>query len=826
MAISQINRIVDHLRHTVRARDGANLSDGQLLDCFVAQREESAFEILVRRHGPMVLSVCRRVVGNHHDAEDAFQATFLVLVRKAASIQPRELVGNWLYGVAYQTALRAKTIAAKRGARERQVTHMPEAEAVTQGVWRDLQPLLDQELSRLSDKYRVPIVLCDLEGKTRKEAAQHLGVPEGTISSRLARARMMLAKRLTRHGVTVSAGALATVLTQQAASACVPAMLVATTVKAGGAFAFGGAVSAKVAILTEGVVRAMLLTKLKTVTAMFLLLGIIAVGGGFFAHHHTAAAVSPAESKGIAAVTEQAAQKKGVKNEMAALEGTWKVIRLERNGVEAKEKATVIIKGNKFTIEPEAGNPRTSTFKIDPSKKPKWFDDVPEGSAAWPGIYELDGDTLKICFDSEGTLKRPSEFKTGPKSGFALFVLERDKANPEKTDARLLGSWDARSVKGDMEKTPWPLNTTEGMTFSKATKIRSQPLPPRVLIEMTHGRALVLDYALLTTGNQKGIDLISIPPGGGMAETFPGIYQIDGDRLKICLSQPNQPRPTDFDSKRGNKRVLVELTRFPVFREIDLKGYQGELPKNDFTKPVVISNAKELFKAFPNQNVGFPDSEWRYKITRQVDFTREHLLFFAWSGSGGDKMLIRGEKTKQVVFRRQPGVNTDLKAHFHLYAISKEAAWTIETGVQRQDEKSKDHKESLQGRWQSDKFDLDGFPHDHVGSFLDFKADDTFTLRYGKAAWEGTFKLDVTAQPKKIDLTVTRVGDGALSSIDNWRGKHWQGIYTLDGNTLKICFGKERPKVFPERTVMDQGLHILARVNDRPPAADPPKKPD
>ena len=162
------------------------------------------------------------LLGNYHDAEDAFQATFLVLVRKAASIVPREMVGNWLYGVAHQTALKARATAAKRKGRERQVTDMPEPAVAGQDLWPDLQPLLDQELSRLPDKYRAVIVLCDLEGKTRKEAARQLGVPEGTVASRLARARAMLAKRLARRGVTVSGGALAAVLSEKAASAGVP----------------------------------------------------------------------------------------------------------------------------------------------------------------------------------------------------------------------------------------------------------------------------------------------------------------------------------------------------------------------------------------------------------------------------------------------------------------------------------------------------------------------------------------------------------------------------------------------------------------------------
>src|SRR5262249_51822197 len=156
------------------------------------------------------------------DAEDAFQATFLVLVRKASSIASPELLANWLYGVAHQTALKARATTAKRRSRERQVMEMPQPAGTEKDLWKDLQPLLDQELSRLPDKYRVAIVLCELEEKTRKEAARQLGVPEGTLAAQLARGRVMLAKRLARHGLSVSAGSLAAVLAENAVSASAP----------------------------------------------------------------------------------------------------------------------------------------------------------------------------------------------------------------------------------------------------------------------------------------------------------------------------------------------------------------------------------------------------------------------------------------------------------------------------------------------------------------------------------------------------------------------------------------------------------------------------
>jgi RNA polymerase sigma factor (sigma-70 family) len=287
MPTRKTSEVIQRLRRAALLRDGAGMTDGQLLDCFLTQRDDAAFAALVRRHGPMVWGVCRRALPNYHDAEDAFQATFLVLVRKAVTVEPKEMVANWLYGVAHQTALKARSVAARRKGRERQVLEMPEPAVEERRVWQDLQPLLDQELSRLPDKYRAPIVLCDLEGKTRKEAARQLGWPEGTVAGRLATARKMLARRLARRGVALSGGALAAVLSQKAASAGVPSSVVSSTIQAAALVAAGpaaaaGAISLKVAALTEGVMRAMLMSKLKAVMVVVLMAGFLATGATVF----------------------------------------------------------------------------------------------------------------------------------------------------------------------------------------------------------------------------------------------------------------------------------------------------------------------------------------------------------------------------------------------------------------------------------------------------------------------------------------------------------------------------------------------------------------
>ena len=283
MPIGQLTDQLRHLRKLALQRENP-VSDSQLLDSFLEKTDDAAFEALVIRHGPMVLGVCRRILKNAADVEDAFQATFLVLVRKAAGIARRELVANWLYGVAFRAAMKMKQAKYTRQSKERQAQHMAKKEAIPQEIPDETLRWLDHELHQLQEKYRAPVVLCDLEGMTRIEAARKLRCPIGTLNWRLAKAREMLAKRLARHGFTVGGGALVAVF-QNIASASVPTPLLASTVQIGTLLAAGQAaspllVSARVASLTEGLVKGMFLSKLKIVVAMILVLGAIGAGAG------------------------------------------------------------------------------------------------------------------------------------------------------------------------------------------------------------------------------------------------------------------------------------------------------------------------------------------------------------------------------------------------------------------------------------------------------------------------------------------------------------------------------------------------------------------
>jgi RNA polymerase sigma factor (sigma-70 family) len=268
-----MKELIDRLRKVVAVQSG--LSDGDLLDRFLTDRDEVAFEALVRRHGPMVLGVCQRLLHHAHDAEDAFQATFLVLIRKATTILPRDRVGAWLYGVARQTARKASATRRRRQTRESTDATLPERCGPVPPAVSDEEVLLERELAALPEKYRAVLLLCDREGLTRPEAAAALGWPEGTVSSRLSRAREMLAKRLARHGVSLPAGALAM-------GGSVPLGLVQTTTQAASALAVGtgGAISAPVVALMEGVLQTMMPMKFKFVAAVVVAVGLFGFACG------------------------------------------------------------------------------------------------------------------------------------------------------------------------------------------------------------------------------------------------------------------------------------------------------------------------------------------------------------------------------------------------------------------------------------------------------------------------------------------------------------------------------------------------------------------
>ena len=308
MAKGVNSEALQHVRMLFEAGAVGGLTDRQLLERFRAREGEAAelaFASLVERHGPMILRVCRRTLRDEHDARDAFQATFLVLVRKAASLGSQHSLGGWLHGVACRVAAHARAAEARRRLHERRV-----AEAATiptpaaNGGWDDLGTVLHEEIGRLPETYRAAVVLCDLEGLTQEQAAQRLGWPAGTVRSRLARGRGRLQIRLTRRGFAPFVGAVAALLTAEATTVAIPAALVEATVRAATLAAAGqtvvGAVSA--AALSECVVRTMFMTRLKFIVAALLAIGVGASGTAVIAYHQAPGEPGSQTAPGGAAV--------------------------------------------------------------------------------------------------------------------------------------------------------------------------------------------------------------------------------------------------------------------------------------------------------------------------------------------------------------------------------------------------------------------------------------------------------------------------------------------------------------------------------------------
>src|SRR5438105_990347 len=278
MATRHLNVVVEHLRRLTAKAATDTLSDRQLLDRFVQEQSESAFQTLVARYGPLVLGVCRRVQYQEEDVEDAFQATFLVLARKAASIRRHGSLRNWLYGVAYRTAAHAKVEAAKRRARETHAPARSPKDPLAEITARELVAMLDAELSRLPAQYQGPLLLCSLEGRTRDEAAAELGCSLATLGRRLERGRELLRARLQRRGLGLGVALAPILLMHGAARAAVPPILSVSTVKAATLVAAGGGassvVSARVIALSEGVLKAMFVTKARLAMVMFVVAGL------------------------------------------------------------------------------------------------------------------------------------------------------------------------------------------------------------------------------------------------------------------------------------------------------------------------------------------------------------------------------------------------------------------------------------------------------------------------------------------------------------------------------------------------------------------------
>jgi RNA polymerase sigma factor (sigma-70 family) len=584
MPTSPLNVVIQHLMADL-GPDGDRLTDAELLAHFLRSRDRDALAALVRRHARMVWGVCCRLLSRHQDAEDAFQAAFLVLVRKAAAV-PRQAVANWLYGVARQTALRLRATAAKRGRRETQVVTMPEP-TVAERPDADLSSVLDEELGRLPEHYRGVVVLCDLEDMTRKEAARQLGIPEGSVASRLARARLLLAKRLTRRGFALSGGSVAGVLSAGSASVAAPPALVASTIRAANLLAAGratGIVTARAAVLAEGAVKAMFVSKIKGVSAVVLVAAAVVGAAGVY---YRAPAAEPPTAKAepraakddqtlsevrqIAANPPAQPKQQPAKTDLERMAGMWTIVNGDRqwrdDGLGAKGQVWEI-GTHQIVPDPFLTGIRTRQYfhRLDSAKTPKQIDitvtaatnkigtELPLHKDARilgviKGIYELDRGELRLCLGEMGK-DRPAAFPEKPKQGEVLILhggpeWKEEQGEPADHE-RIDGNWIIVNDDGNRKGEFWVFDKDRMLMDAKSTGLRARQYSHRLDASKT----------------PKHIDITVTNVSGPSIGTIKGIYSLDGDELRLCLAPMNKDRPAAFPDKPGPGEVLI-LHRTP-----------------------------------------------------------------------------------------------------------------------------------------------------------------------------------------------------------------------------------------------------------------------
>jgi RNA polymerase sigma factor (sigma-70 family) len=575
-----MNTILKQLQEVLGRRSDSGVSDAELLSRYLSARDPAAFELLVWRYHRLVLGVCRRILADPQDVEDAFQATFLVLVRRVGAIHRRASLSSWLYGVARRVALEAAGRNARRRRCQAPPAAVPAGEEPGDAIHREeLRRLLDEELGRLPEKYRSPLVLCYLEGVTYDEAAQRLGCPKGTVSTRLTRARELLRLRLARRGVTLPAGLLAGWLAGDAPAEA-PAALMTATVRAA---TTATACAARVASLTDKVVRAMFLTRVKTATALALLLILLGVVGWSLACRAAAGDDRPAPAD------DQAANKKPQPDDRKALQGSWLMVRFDKpDGTRENEKELDgrgwVIKGERITLHHSRNTTSGSfSYTLDPSARPKAIDfELPRSMIRGPkrkmlGIYKLEGDRLTVALSSEA---RPTAFAAKKESKTGVYVFRRGEL-PEATKTRsfkayraemkrLVGTWEQVSFVDDGAAVPLPRSGRARLTIGVGGKftvevgaLRVSPIVSSAIIPLQRGMGRI---AFAPSVSPKWVAVLhevrpaSFPPRqGAQADRelqWTGVYELNGDTLRMCLAPPGKKRATRLESREGSGHSL------------------------------------------------------------------------------------------------------------------------------------------------------------------------------------------------------------------------------------------------------------------------------
>ncbi len=779
--------------------------DGELLSRFLAARDEAAFAVLVRRHAAMVFGTCRRVLGNAPDADDAFQAAFVVLVRKAHSLTDRACVGNFLYGVAFHTALKARAMATKRKAKEMMASRereRPESDELTRA--------LDEELAHLPEKYREPVVLCELEGVSRKDAAGRLGVPEGTISSRLATAHRMLEKRLKARGfavagITAVLGGQAFAVSDKLADAAVRAAV--------------NGPPAGVTHLAAEVTKMFLLNKLKVGTAVLAgVLLLLGTGVGLI-QRGTAADDKP----GLKAPVPKKDEK-----DQDRIQGLWQAESVEADGkpvAAVPENLQVRFKGNTITF---LSDQREHTFELDAKAKPKALNLTPGDGAAKGkklecAIYELDGDTLKICMDKEGDAgKRPTEFKTAAGDGLTLIVLKRVKEE-KKDEDRIQGLWEAETVQVGGKQVP----------TAQVYKVLKMRFKGNVVTTITEDGEGSQAFALDPIASPK--KLATHPEGKPKEKKVEFIYDLDGDTLKLChntLEGDAGALPTSFRAGPQDKDELIVFKRVTDAAEA-IQGTWVVTELHQVGKK--MTDEEKTFHAGGGYKITFTADTITHEIDKssgkyRLDPTRdEKRIEFIENGAIIALALydLNGDDLKLCVGRKpDKGMPPVAPTGFD---VEKAPAGTFPTVYVMKRDKPKakpaDDRKRLVGKWVTKTVTFDppfpvqpGERHTPAHHTLTFTDTDltwlTFVPTMPKAGGVQTkpYKLDQAASPKE------------LTSGDN------ECVYELDGDTLKVAMyflTPGRPKGFNATDSPPKaGGHVILieLTRETPAPANPDRK--
>jgi RNA polymerase sigma factor (sigma-70 family) len=579
------NPLLRYLHKVAAPGEVGRLTDRQLLERFVQRRDEAAFEVLVHRHGPLVWRVCRQILHNAQDCEDACQATFLVLVRKAGSVGRPELLGNWLYGVALRVAGRIRKTVGRRQAHERPgaETLARQAEGAAGGSEQTAD--LHEELHRLPAKYRQPLVLCYLEGRTNEEAARLLRCPLGTLKVRLLRGRDMLRTRLVRRGLTASPGMLVSALSS-GANETIPASLVETTVKSGLLFAAGGAAATgalcpRAVALTKGVLQAMWRTKVKALAAVVFTVGLFGTGAGWLAFRSTAAPPVPptqaapagraeaprAEPKAPVPPRAPEAPRAAPPDPPPGGDAPVTRARLTRACVFWGNHAWYF-RGKRFILTDDKGELPADLVRalLGPDRK----------AARITGAWDLDTNKGQLVLTAlvADSKPGPKEVRLGisPAGAVRVNIEKAGQYNVESFEDKLHvpgpGEWYpvynfANRIDLEFLQGTWDLRGSEADGKALAAGALQGS---RVVVK---GNAITVVFRGATSRGTLQLDSVPTPrtldvtftEGPEKGNKYLGIYELQEDTWRFCRAPAGKGRPGAFAGKAGSGHILETLRR-------------------------------------------------------------------------------------------------------------------------------------------------------------------------------------------------------------------------------------------------------------------------